>query len=349
MQVLWTLDRRGAERMVFDLARSLPERGFRVLVVAPGGVGSMEMDFRRAGISCAIGPGPYHRARILGFLDGLLEQERPAILHTHGRGDVWGGWLAEQRKMHPWVITAHGEEDHGGMIGKKLRGWALRRADRVVSVSKQAEQDLQTRYALPPSSCKLIRPGVDLATFVPRGRRALHDMPRFIAIGDVIARKDHWTLVKALAAVKRPWMLEIIGEGSLTRMVRREAEALGILPRVQLSGSTSHVAERLLEADVFCLPSLQEGGGTALLEAAASGVPALVSDLPLFHETFDQTSLLFVRPGHVADWTSAIERTLTHYDEALARAARAQAIVRETFALDRMADDYAELYRSLLR
>ena len=323
-QVCWSLGRAGAERMVFDLAKHLPEQGFGVNVIAAGRGGDMLQDFHAANTPIAVGPDTRDRRLPLDFLRTRFAANRPQILHTHLGADIWAGYLAWRLGIRPWIITAHSAASDDAFLPSLLHALAFRRADRVACVSE----------------------AVDAVR--PRGRHPFQDVPCLIFVGRLVASKNLSVLLRALASVKRPWRLDIFGDGPMRGAWERLSEELGILPRVSFRGQSRDIPSELARADLFCFPTQHEGQGLALFEAAAAGVPVIASDLPVFREAFDEQAVTYVDPMSPDAWTRAIERTLDNPHESLARASVAQQIVRDRFSVARMVKQYADLYRRLL-
>lgn len=344
-QVLWTLGRAGAERVVLDLSRELLRRNIDVRVVAAGGGGEMQPDFEKAGIALVIGPETRDRRATLRFLREEARAHRPDVWHTHLGGDIWGGWIARRERLHPWIITAHNDDRNDPWLLHQERRWAFRRADHVACVSDVVRAYVRSEFGVPAKRTSVIRSGTDFTRLMLRGSGSFHDVPRLLTVGRLSDQKDHATLLRALARIKRPWHLDVVGVGPNRESLGRLAESLGILPRVRFLGSAENVPYLLSQADLFLFPSRWEGQGLALLEAVASGVCAIASDLPVFRETFDERAITFAPAGQVSAWADAISSVLLDPTTALTRARHAQQIVQETFTLEQMTKSYLDLYR----
>lgn len=345
--VLWTLGRGGAERMVFDLARLLPEHGFYVRVLAAGGGGEMEKDFREARIPLTVNPKAGSHRAALSFLRDDIARHKPTIWHTHLE-QIWSGLAARSSLHRPWVATAHGMEEAVSWPMRLARAQAYRRADHVVCVSETVRETLRAFHGLRAGHSSVIPPGIDTTRFTPRAPRLTGDVPELLTVSRLVPVKGLDVLLEALSGVLRPWRLTIVGDGPELPVLKRLAEMHGLLPRVRFAGAVSDPSSYYQRADLFCFPSRSEGQGIALLEAAAARVPALSSDLPAVREAFGSDAVAYAPPGDVEAWRVAIERALSRYPEALARADRAQAVVSSRYTLDAMTRAYAALYRSLL-
>ncbi len=343
--VLWTLGRGGAERMTFDLARRLPGAGFDVRVIAAGGGGGMERDLEEAGIAYATSPRPGSRRAALALLRDEIRARKPALWHTH-LTPVWAGLAARSFGLRPWVATVHGFEADLPWPVRAARGLAYRAADHVVCVSQAVRASMAD--TLGPRDVSVIPPGIDMARFVPREPRLAGDVPELLAVARLVPEKGLDVLFEALSGLLRPWRLTVVGSGPEEQAFRRQAEWLGMLPRVRFAGAVEDPAPFYRRADLFCFPSRSEGQGMALLEASACHVPAVASDLPAIREAFRGDAVAYARPGDAGSWRVAIERALARYPEALARAERASRIVHDRYSLDAMVVAHAALYRKLL-
>lgn len=347
-QVLWSLERAGAERMVFDLITCLKDR-YDIRLVAAGGGGAMEQEFRTLGVEVVLAPPHADKLTLFKFLSRELREHRFDLLHTHLGGDVWAGLPAWWQGIHPWISTAHNEDQDDPWLRHLLRRFSARRVDHVACVSHVVKTYTHTEFGVPLHRLSVIPNGIDTSLIEPRLPRPFHDVPRLLSVGRLVKQKGHDVLLRGLACVKRPWRLDICGDGPDRVRLERLTESLGLLPRVTFHGVVSDVSRRLAEADVFCLSSRWEGQSLAMLEAAATAVPMVLSDLSVFHEWFDDASAEFALVGDAEAWARAIEQVLSHASQALARAAHAREMVCKRGTREVMAEGYAKLYERWLK
>jgi glycosyltransferase involved in cell wall biosynthesis len=172
------------------------------------------------------------------------------------------------------------------------------------------------------------------------------------SVGRLEPEKNYSMLLRAFALLaagsSRPACLVLVGEGSRRAELEAQAAELGIADRVRFLGMQYRVSEILPLLDVFVLTSLTEGTSISLLEAQASGVPAVVTDVG--------GNGFIVRDGEngflcaVNDDTAMAEMMCRLRDEpALARrmAEAARRRVRDGLDLGSMVRGYEHLYRRL--
>ena len=348
-QVLWKLDRGGVERMVFALAKALPRYGFRVRVVAAGGGGIMEQEFRAADIPLVTGPsvGPYHRVETVRFLRQELRAHHPTIFHTHLGGDVWGGLAAHLEGVHPWISTVHDVQTPPLLKGL-VRGYALRAANHVVCISDHVRRHVAAMYHR-TGNVSVIRLGVPSVPDI-RSLRIERRLQRFVVIGRLVPGKRVDVLIQALASIQEPWRLDVVGDGPERGRLEEMVRALKIRPRVRFTGSVEDVSPFLAAADACLCASREEGQGMGMLEAAAAGLPIITSDLPVLRECFDEYSLTFVpQDADARVWGEVMQEGMYAPHELHIKAHEAQMIVRRLFSLERMVEEYGELYQKMIQ
>ncbi len=97
-----------------------------------------------------------------------------------------------------------------------------------------------------------------------------------LSVGELIKRKNHRVILRALAEINNPGIVYLLcGGGELCEYLKKEAEALKV--NVKFLGFRKDIPEICAAADLFVLPSYQEGLPVALMEAMASRLPVICS------------------------------------------------------------------------
>lgn len=138
-------------------------------------------------------------------------------------------------------------------------------------------------------------------------------------------------LLEAVAKIKQEWRLEIVGSGDLQPQYENQAYELGIADKVFFAGNVSEVdlPKKHQQADCLVLPSINKGEafGIVLLDAMATGIPVIASDLPGVRRVFTEASGLKVKPGDVEDLAAKLKYLIDNSEKCLemGRVARREA------------------------
>ncbi|MCP8967839.1 glycosyltransferase family 4 protein [Ectobacillus ponti] len=107
-----------------------------------------------------------------------------------------------------------------------------------------------------------------------------HDAFVIISIGELNKNKNHETVIRAIAKLGNPKVRYLVcGVGPLMEYLVNLSKELGIEDQVKLLGYRGDVIEICKMSNIFCFPSMREGLGMAALEAMASGLPIITSDV----------------------------------------------------------------------
>jgi glycosyltransferase involved in cell wall biosynthesis len=143
--------------------------------------------------------------------------------------------------------------------------------------------------------------------------------------------------------------LLMLGDGPLRRQLEQQALDLGIAGRVTFTGKQPHVFEVLQGLDVFVMPSLWEGCGTAALEAMAVGVPIVASAVGGLSEAIvPGVTGLLVPPAEPESLAQAILEVLGQPEPAVERAQSARRRMELFFSPDEAAARTESLYEQVL-
>lgn len=227
---------------------------------------------------------------------GEIERDGPSdVIDAHfGYPEGVGCVRAAVALGRPVFITMRGLERQILPLrwrGEQLR-WALRRCTGIVCVSESLKA-LAVDQGIAPEKIEVIPNAVDRRTFRigdrDQARRELGISPtdRLVAcVGMLVAGKGQHHLVEAIAELRANdprWKLALVGgaahEPSYPALLRARIDELGIADAVALPGPQppERVATWLNAADVFALPTYDEGCCNAVLEAMACGLPVVTT------------------------------------------------------------------------
>jgi glycosyltransferase involved in cell wall biosynthesis len=157
---------------------------------------------------------------------------------------------------------------------------AMKGTTGLVYVSKSRQEEILEYYGqgVRPK-CHVVPPGVDINRFRPGDRAWTGEGPlRTVTVCRLSVEKNIQCLIRAVALLKKRGLRTesvIVGEGPLRSQLEQLASDEGVTDRVSFAGGRGDVDLFYRQADVFVLPSINEGFALAYLEAFASGLPAI--------------------------------------------------------------------------
>jgi glycosyltransferase involved in cell wall biosynthesis len=227
-------------------------------------------------------------------LAARLRRERPdaVILTTFKKAFLSG--LGARLAGAPFVvqrIVLQGDTPaRGGRYRLALRRWVHRV---VLNADAMRAPFLAGDPALDPAKVVTILDGVraPVRTGEPGGVRRELGIPADALVVGSVARlagqKRFDRLLRALAMLPEPVHCLIAGDGPAMEGIRAVAAELGMLDRVHLAGFRRDVGDVLSAMDVFAISSDREGFANAMLEAMASGIPVVSTDVSGAREALD--------------------------------------------------------------
>lgn len=238
------------------------------------------------------------------FPDAAALEETRAALAAAGRSTIVDGLaygalpaaLIDSLPMKPLALCHHPLGMETGLAAATARRLieteraALARAAHVLVTSAETKRLLVAEFGLAEGRVSVAPPGLDRARASLEQRGVIHSIPIILCVATITPRKDHATLVSALARLDemRPalaWRAIFAGAGDrapeTAAALRRQIGNAGLGDRIELVGSKSEgELDALYErASVFALASRYEGYGMAYAEALMRGLPVVAADV----------------------------------------------------------------------
>lgn len=178
--------------------------------------------------------------------------------------------------------------------------------------------------------------------------------PEIVSVGRMDANKNQEMMIRAFAALqdKYPeYKLVIYGDGELHSYLKNLADKLGVGERVELPGVIPNVAQKIEKASLFLLTSYSEGVSNALIEALATGLPVIATDVPsggTVELMTDGINGLIIPAGDQKALEAAMDRLLGDpaYAQKLGREA---AKIQERLAPERVNCLWREYFDAIIR
>ena len=352
LHIITTLDRGGAENHLLQLVEGQIQAGCSVVVMYLKGSGELAPSFESVGATV-------EKAPIIPLAKRLASQGFD-VVHAHlPRAELYACIAARKSRL---VVSRHlaGPYWPGAptIMSRAASRVAGRRARQVICIS-QAVRDymITSGHCRDDAKLKTVYYGYSPKTRSQKcsdGYDQTTDDPirvELSCIARLVPQKDLPTLIKAVHELGRRGIdahVRIAGSGSDLASLQQLSVQLRVDQRCEFVGRISQAEEFIAKSDIFVLPSLFEGFGLVLLEAAASGVPAIAARNTAMAEVIvdRETGLLF-NTSDADDLANKIEELAR--SSSLKRTLADGAInrLRSVFSVSRMVDETSKVYRSL--
>lgn len=287
----------------------------------------------------------------------------------------------KQGNKKPFIHTIHGvladeyeqaksngyDSFRGRLANYFMKGLAkheartAQNASLVVTISRHSLGKIKQYYSVDERKIRIVPNGVDPEKFKPTTEReavrrqfGLADEPCVLFVGSLIPRKGLPFLVevaKKIIEEQKETKFVIVGEGPLRSQLANSLEAAKLSGNFKFLGN---VKEEMLPAlyncaDVFALPSIQEGQGIVLLEAQACAKPVVAFDIGGVNEAVrNGESGLLVKRGNVNDLAAALLKIISNKALQEKMGANGRKFVVENFTWDICAQKMLTVYKEVL-
>jgi glycosyltransferase involved in cell wall biosynthesis len=285
---------------------------------------------------------------------------------------------AGKRLGFPVVLRPEGAGTTGDVAWQswgnfgRLIGLTCRHADAFVTISESIDRELHQAF-----SSGTMRPfflarhparerdrprivsipnGVPVPTTSWKTRPGWQACPRAVFVGRLAPEKGLDTLIRAWPEVRARFptaQLVLYGEGPERPGLLALAESLGLAlgpgRAVEFAGRVADPTDALRNADLFVLPSREEGMSIALLEAMALGMPVVASSIEGNRRLVADCEHARLAPG---DDPTGLGRTIIdqweHFDRAVEMGLAARRRIEQEFSIQAVARQHLELFRGLI-
>jgi glycosyltransferase involved in cell wall biosynthesis len=299
-----------------------------------------------------------------GLLLRMLRVPRRAVVHVHIAQALVPEmvWFSRWLRGGSFVAHFHLDVNPSGRFGrvfswykKRVLGHTLRAAAKVIALSEDQAAFIERTYRVDPGAISVLPNGVG-PEFTPApapdgadggaagdGERPL----RVLYVGRLSQQKALPRLVRALAVMRQPVQAVLVGEGD-SRPAIEELLREYSLTNVRLAGARrgADLVNSYRWADVLVLPSDKEGMPLVVLEAMASGLPVVATDVAGTRELLGDAGVLV--PPDPDSIARALDRVAADATLRAELSARGLAAARD-YSWERLAHRLESLYEEAAR
>ena len=367
LHVMYRFDTGGLENGVVNLINHMPSQAYRHAVLALTEVTDFRHRIERKDVEfISLRKPPGHGVWQYAKLFKVFRQLRPAIVHSRNLA-------ALEVQMPAWAARApvriHGEHgrDVGDLDGNNVTYQRVRRfykpfVHHYLALSRDLAGYLADKVQVPQTQITRACNGVDTQKFHPPaagGPQVIAGCPFDPAqhwlvgtVGRMQTVKDQPTLaqafVQALALapeLAQRLRLVMVGEGPLRAQALALLEGAGVGHLAWLPGERSDVADIMRGLHAFALPSLAEGISNTILEAMASGLPVIATDVGGNTDlVVPQQTGYIVPPAHPEAMARGLVEMAMRPSQSQAMGEAGRQRVLTNFSLQAMVGTYQSVY-----
>lgn len=306
-------------------------------------------------------------------LKQIIREFDPHIVHTHAaKAGALGRRAAISCKVPIIVHTFHGHVFHSyfgrtkTLVFKSIERRLAAKSNAIIAISDLQKTELSKVHTIcKPEKITVVPLGFDLQRFHEKRQDCRNEVrqewglePEELAIaivGRLAPIKDHTFFLDVVAAVsaqtKRKLTFFIVGDGE-DRLQLEDRVAHLQLPensRIVFTSWVLDIARFNAGMDVVCLTSKNEGTPVSLIEAQASGIPVISTDVGGVRDSvLDRKTGVIVTQGALLEYTQELLRLIEddRWREELGQ--QGWEFVRNRFHYTRLVADIADLYKKLL-
>jgi sugar transferase (PEP-CTERM/EpsH1 system associated) len=355
--LIYRFDVGGLETVLVNLINSLPADDFKhVIVSLTDSSVQMKSSIKVNNVELIdLHKQPGNDPKIHFKLWQLFRQYRPNILHSYNIATLEYQFVAFLAGV-PFRIHAEHGRDIFDLDGSNKKYQIFRRVLNPfvhywIPVSQELATWLKQTVKIPEAKIKLIYNGIDLDLYKPVAR-----LPKSVftvgTVGRAVPVKNQVMLIQAVELLlkqqpdlKNKLRLIIVGDGELLPKLRAYIDENQLQENIKLLGERHDVYEILKTIDLFVLPSLAEGIALTLLEAMASGLPIIATNVGGNPEliTSGENGQL-VPSQNVELLATAILSYLTDFSGCKKQGVISRKKVETNFSLHAMAQSYLTVY-----
>jgi glycosyltransferase involved in cell wall biosynthesis len=319
LHLVWIPRLSGAEVLVKDLAMHQQAQGHTVSVASlypeQEDFAPLRSMLKRNGVPCFFPATRQNTFAKLWRLLRVIRGLRPDIVFAHATIPAF--YARALPISVPIVYVMHsGPNDFRRPLFRRVERVLSRRARALVGVSEGIVADYRASVGQHPLMT-VIPNGVDMTRFAALGR-SIHSAhaQTIVQIGRYLAVKDQMQTVRAFSEVlktrpdARLVLCGLVEDRDYHAGVIALAAELGVANRVSIEGPRTDVPDVLAGSQVFAMPSRSEGHSVAFLEALASGIPVVASNIAAFSFAQRMPAVQLIDPADTRAYAEALVTAL---------------------------------------
>lgn len=291
----------GAENMVAQLATNIDKNHFDVYVISMHSPQGTIIEKKFAENSINVWFLNHDTAPNLSALFKIYKQLnkiKPDIVHTHLSAFIYTlPWIFLNRKKILHTIHNRPIYEFSPKLRSNIKILYQMNKAIPIAISDTIAKEVKDLYKIKEDQIEVIYNPVDISIYNKNSiKKKKNDDVTFINVARFTSVKNQSLIIDAFSKVQEQInniKLILVGDGELRNAVEKKAAQNGLSDVVEFTGNIQNVAEKLRSSDVFVLPSRYEGLPLTILEAMATGLPIIATNVGGVPDIVKDNGVLF--------------------------------------------------------
>lgn len=283
----------------------------------------------------------------------LINERKPDAINAHSEAHAAFLAMASMDMGANLFQTVHSTVINFRLLQKYYTTPFLKK---YIAISAKCKEIIARELAPPDKKIQVIYNGIDLGRFRCADRKIRPEVKNILILGRLAPEKDHANMLHAFrmlcdklkSELKPVPKLNIVGDGQLRAPLESLVKELALNDNVIFHGVKLNIPEILLENDLLVMSSKWEGLSIALLEAVASGIPIIATDVGSNNEiVYNDYNGRLVEKENSEQLADAIYGLMSNPEKRAEYSANSS-LVADKYDIKITADSYNSLYREAI-
>lgn len=261
-----------------------------------------------------------HTPIIKNLYEELMQIPQDSIIHVHTAQAyvpeiIYRVW--KKRKI-PYIAQVHIDADPSSLLGriilepykKIFLKRFLKHAEKILVLTEDYKNLINNKYSINKDKIKIIPNGVGEEFFTKK--KAKNNIPHLLFVGRISIQKNPKRLIESVSLCKSKFILDIVGDGELLEETKKLVKEKGLKNVIFHGRKTGKDLVKMYQnSDLFILTSNNEAFPLTILEAMASGLPIIASDVKGNHNVVKDVGIL-INPTTPDNFAKEIDNIFTN-------------------------------------
>ena len=344
----------GAEKVVARTVRKLSPAKYNITVAAlKKGSGRLISELEASNVSAIdLGMRFKYDITVIWKLYSLLKRERIDLIYAYLFHPIFLSRIIGRIAKIPIILSSERvTSDAENLLRLKLNKLTCKYSDKITTVSQTVYKSYKV-IGIPESKLLTIYNGIEVDRFICKAFQRRTNNSYIIGCTGRLHSKNGYKYLIEAANILRNFNLRyrFIGDGEEMIALKQQVAKMKLDNRIEFLGYRSDIPEQLTTLDIYVQPSIYEGMPNSVLEAMASGLPVIATNVGGTPEVvIDNQTGFLIPPKDPSAIAEKIMYIIEHPNLVKQIGQNARAYIEKTFSVDSMVKKTDDLFETAIR